>query len=69
MISTITLYIFYAIIHVLLTNQMTRSLYFLDNKDTINLWNARVIQKGLSLEETALAQSISSMWNERLYHF
>ena len=69
MISTVTLFIFYAIIHVLLTNQMSRVYYFLDNKVTINYWNMRVQDKTLSAEELALAQAISGMWNQRLYHF
>ena len=69
MISTVTLFIFYAIIHVLLTNQMSRVYYFLDNKVTINYWNMRVQDKTLSAEEIALAQAISGMWNQRLYHF
>ncbi len=69
MISTVTLFIFYAIIHVLLTNQMSRVYYFLDNKVTINYWNSRVMDKNLSPEESALAQAMSDMWNQRLYHF
>ena len=69
MISTVTLFIFYAIIHVLLTNQMTRVYYFTANKSTINYWNARLEDKTLSADELALAQAISGMWNQRLYHF
>lgn len=36
---------------------------------TINYWNERVQDKTLSAEELALAQAISGMWNQRLYHF
>jgi len=63
MISTVTLFIFYAIIHVLLTNQMSRVSYFNDNKLTINYWTTRALDKTLSAEESALAQAMSDMWN------
>ena len=69
MISTVTLFIFYAIIHVLLTNQMSRVYYFLNNKVTINYWNTRVLDTTLSAEDLALAQAISGMWNQRVYDF
>jgi hypothetical protein len=48
---------------------MSRVYYFLDNKVTINYWKMRVQDKMLTAEELALAQAISGMWNQRLYHF
>jgi hypothetical protein len=53
----------------MLTVQMSRVLYFLDNQETINYWQARSQISDLPPEEMLLTREMIRMWNLRLFDF